>query len=119
MNRLLPILRVAFATFDVYGQVSSGFLEPSGHRGSGVSAVDANGIRHYAKDYPEKHAPWIDDNIEAYAPHYPYGDRVQHNRGQGLYRLRLDLKTGTVSNVTILRSTGVGSLDGCALSAFR
>jgi TonB family protein len=120
VKRLLPLLSIAFAVLtkvDVYGQVGLGTLVPWSHYSS---AVDANGIRHEGKDYPSgKHAPWMDDIIEAHSPHYPYGDRVQHNQGRGIYRLTLDPQTGTVSNITILKSTGVGTLDGCALSAFR
>lgn len=114
---LLFIVLAAIPMFHINGQIGSGTLNPSSRRGS---AVDANGVRHDGKDYPRgQHLPWLDDITLAYSPHYPYGDRVQHNHGRGIYRITLDLKTGSVTNVTVLESTGVSSLDGCALSAFR
>jgi len=117
VNRLFLILLAALAPFGVYGQIGLGTLNPSSRRGS---AVDANGVHHDGKDYPHgQHLPWLDDIIQAYSPHYPVGDRVQRNQGPGVYRLTLDLNTGSVTDVTVLKSTGIGSLDGCALSAFR
>jgi hypothetical protein len=35
------------------------------------SAVDANGLRHSAQDYPSGHARWLDDRIAVVAPKYP------------------------------------------------
>ena len=36
-----------------------------------------------------------------------------------MFRLTLDLKTGTVSKVTVLQSTGAAMLDASAIEAFR
>ena len=114
---MLLIALAALAISQVYGQVGLGTFVPWSHL---TSAVDANGIRHDGKEYPHgKHPPWLDDIKEAYSPHYPYGDRAQHNQGRGVFRLTLNLQTGTVTNVAIIKSTGVGSLDGCVRSAFR
>jgi TonB family protein len=114
---VLLIALSALATCQVYGQRGAGLLVPWSHHGS---AVDANGVRHDGKDYPSgTHLPWLDDVIEAYSPHYPYGDRLQRNEGRGVYRLTLDLNTGSVTQLVTLKSTGIGTLDGCALSAFR
>src|SRR6266404_7828232 len=95
-------------------QGSSAYL--SSH---GTNAVDAKGVRHRGDDYPAKHPPWLDDRVAAFAPDYPYADRAQHHQGVGLFRLTLDLKTGSVSKVTMLKSTGFTSLDGCAVASFR
>jgi TonB family protein len=89
-------------------------------RNPDTSAVDAKGVRHYREDYPQHHAPWmLDDTIRAFGPDYPRSDRMRYHQGIGLFRLTLDLKTGAVSRVTILRSTGFSTLDSCAVAAFR
>src|SRR5436190_11454082 len=99
-RRVLLIALAALAISQVYGQVGLGTFVPWSHL---TSAVDANGIRHDGKEYPHgKHPPWLDDIKEAYSPHYPYGDRAQHNQGRGVFRLTLNLQTGTVTNVAII-----------------
>jgi hypothetical protein len=114
LNRLLLIALTAIPMFQAYGQIGLGTLNPSSRRGS---AVDANGVRHDGKDYPRgQHLPWLDDIIQAYSPHYPYGDRLQRNQGHGIYRVTLDLNTGSVTKVTVLKSTGVSSLDVSSLA---
>jgi TonB family protein len=51
-------------------------------------------------------------------PDYPYAARDQHLEGSGLYRLNIK-SDGTVSSVTILKSTGHILLDQAAIHAFR
>jgi TonB family protein len=51
-------------------------------------------------------------------PDYPYAARDQHQEGNGLYRLNLK-PDGTVSSVTVLKSTGHILLDQSAIHAFR
>jgi TonB family protein len=82
------------------------------------SAVDAQGVRHWGSDYPGR-APWMDDATKTVAPKYPYEDRARHQAGSGLFRLTLDLKTGSVTNVTIIQSTRVPTLDNSATDSFR
>jgi hypothetical protein len=38
--------------------------------------------------------------------------------GTGLYRQYIDLKTGAVTNVAVVKSTGVATLDNSAMAAF-
>src|ERR1051326_6272123 len=83
------------------------------------SAVDAKGVRHQASDYPKRHGPWTDDAIKTVKPDYSYAERAQQHAGFGLYRVTLDLKTGSVSNVRVLQSTGVPTLDDSAVKALR
>jgi TonB family protein len=83
------------------------------------SAVDSKGVRHYEADYPRHNVPWSDDLLQAFALEYPYDDRAQHHEGEGLFRLALDLKTGSVSKITVLKSTGFSTLDSCAIASLR
>jgi TonB family protein len=82
------------------------------------AAIDAKGVAYLGTQYKGR-PPWIDDVIHTVAPDYPYSARATHHQGTGIYRLILDLKTGTVTRVTIIRSTGFGLLDDSVITAFR
>jgi TonB family protein len=83
------------------------------------NAVDANGLPHSARDYPSGHAPWLDDRIAVVAPKYPLEDLRLHHEGVGWFRFVLDLHTGRVKQVLLIKSTGFSSLDRSAIAAFR
>ena len=51
-------------------------------------------------------------------PDYPYAARDRHLEGSGLYRLNIK-PDGTVSSVTVLKSTGHILLDQAAIHAYR
>jgi TonB family protein len=61
----------------------------------------------------------MNDATKTVAPEYSYVARQRHIAGSGLFRLTLNLKTGTVSKVTVLQSTGAAMLDASAIEAFR
>jgi TonB family protein len=82
------------------------------------SAVDSKGVRHYSRKYSGM-PPWANDLIQGYSPPYPVEDRARRHQGIGLFRLRLDLNTGAVSKVEMLKSTGFSTLDGSAITTFR
>jgi TonB family protein len=86
---------------------------------SGTSAVDAKGKRHYSDDYPNRRPPWMDDQIRFGEPLYPNEDLLLRHEGKGLFRLTLDLKTGYVGEVTVMKSTGFRTLDESVVSALR
>ena len=100
---------------------------PAGNRSSASStkfsatgAVDANGVRHSESDYGRKRPPWLLDTTNAVAPYGPYRSaRFPGPQGRGLFQLKLDLKTGYVTNVAVVRSTGFAQLDALAVGAFR
>src|ERR1700719_1108627 len=69
------------------------------------AALDAQGVRHRGSDYPGR-APWMNDVVHMVKPDYPYAERAQHHRGSGLLRLELDMKTGSVTRIAIVKSTG-------------
>lgn len=81
------------------------------------AAVDANGIRHVAKGYGQP--PWFADMTRKRKPDYPYSEKSLHHEGSGFFRLTLDLKTGAVANIEIVRSTGFPRLDEAAIKTFR
>ena len=81
------------------------------------SAVDAKGVRHQAKDYPKGHAPWMADVTKQIAPEYSKLDQAHRVGGFGLYRVVLDLKTGSVRKVSVIHSTEVARLDASAMKA--
>ena len=82
------------------------------------AAIDAKGVAYLGTQYNGR-PPWIDDVIHTVAPDYPYSARAVRHQGTGIYRLVLDLKTGAVTRVTIIRSTGFGQLDDSAIAAFQ
>jgi TonB family protein len=99
---------------------SSAFFSPDvGPDAGPSSAVDAKGVRHYGRDYPKVLSPWERDCVKDVAPDYPHEDRWGRHQGVGLFRLKLDLKTGAVTNVTLLKSTGFSTLDNSAMVALR
>jgi TonB family protein len=81
------------------------------------AAVDAHGVRYRGRDYPNG-GIWMDDVVFKVAPEYSAAERAQSHFGSGLFRLTLDLKTGAVTRVQILSSTGFRALDQSAIDAF-
>ena len=82
-------------------------------------AIDAKGARH-------PNAFCMRDAVFVPHPQYPYqswsGDPrtwTRDLRGNGLYRLDLDLSTGRVSKITIIKSIGSSILDAAGTKAFR
>lgn len=98
-----------------HAQGDSAFLANTGKI---TSAVDAKGVRHRSDDYREG-PPWLDDRVQAFAPDYPYADKKQRHEGVGLFRLALNVKTGVVEGITVLRTTGYNTLDNSAVASFR
>ena len=81
-------------------------------------ALDAHGKR-------QPNALCARDVIWACPPRYPLRARSSDPaswsgdlRGDGLYRLDIDLKTGRVSRVTIIKSAGSAILDRASTGAF-
>ena len=51
-------------------------------------------------------------------PNYPRVAAAMHKKGEGWFRLQIDRATGAVTEVKILKSTGVKILDDSAAVAF-
>ncbi len=121
-------LGLAFLTQLILPPTLSASMWPTG--GTGInsatvfltpetSALDANGLRHRGIEYGRNGRSWLQDVIKAVTPDYPYSDRILHHDGIGLFQISLDLKAGSVSRVTVLKSTGFPSLDTSVASALR
>jgi TonB family protein len=93
-------------------------LQAEGSSSRLCSAVDAQGVRHRGSDYIGR-APWMNDVVKTVTPYYPYGYRVRRIGGSGLFRATLNLNTGSVTNVTVLKSTQISLLDSSAINALR
>ena len=109
------------SSFGAYSIASSALAAQGGDaflgQGQPTSAVDAKGVRHSARS--GQRAPWLYDRVKAVGPEYPYADRARHHMGIGRFHLVLDLKTGSVANVTVIKSTGFPTLDAAAIAALR
>ena len=81
-----------------------------------VSATDAKGVR-YVTQTDGRRPQWYADAIYAPRPEYPYQDRRFDHEGTGVFRVLIDLKTGTVTSVITVRSTKFASLDQAAINA--
>jgi TonB family protein len=110
---------LAFATCVIF--VSSAVTATRAEKTAADSfvAIDVAGVRHRSSDYHGQRPPWMADQVRTMGPEYPYEDRRNHREGAGVFRLALNLRTGAVSNVTILKSTGFRSLDQSAVIALR
>ena len=53
----------------------------------------------------------MNDRIKIVPLKYPYEARTRHIQGSGLFRLSLEVNTGSVSKVTVIESTGSPMLD--------
>jgi TonB family protein len=98
--------------------ISSAVLKAQGRASWTSAAVDAKGVRHRGSDY-QNGGTWMDDAIKTPPPDYPSAERSLGHAGSGLFRLTLDLKTGAVTKVRPLQSTGFATLDSLATEAFR
>jgi TonB family protein len=83
------------------------------------SALDVKGIRHRPSDYGDKSAPWMADRVKFVQPNYPAEARARHIEGTGLFRITLNVNTGSVTNVAVIKSTGSSGLDDAAMRAIR
>lgn len=83
------------------------------------AAVDSKGVPYLGEKFPGRLTPWMVDRIKSIAPDYPYQEQARRHQGVGYFKLILDLKTGSVTKVAILKSTGFATLDACAVAAFR
>ncbi len=74
------------------------------------SAIDAQGVKRTVRDYPDGGAVWMEDVIKRVVPEYHH----TAGTGSGVFRVLLDSKTGAVTKVIVVRSTGLSLLDNSA-----
>jgi TonB family protein len=80
-----------------------------------LSATDARGVKHMQSSSDQAPPLWKADLLFAPKPEYPYSERVQRNEGVAVFRLDIDVKTGTTTYVTMLQSSRFSKLDEAAL----
>jgi hypothetical protein len=115
MKSLMTMMAITWFAFTAGGSEPVPYIAMPIDKGY---AIDAHGER-------QPNALCAHDVIWACAPHYPLRARSsdpttwsRNFRGDGLYRLDIDLKTGRVSRVTTVKSTGSGILDRASTGAF-
>ena len=85
-----------------------------------ASAVDIRGKRHIESlEFPGLPGQWIRDRIAYIEPEYPHEDLAYRHQGDGLFRISIDPRTGLVTRIEVVISTGFPSLDRSAIAAIR
>src|SRR6266536_4246140 len=113
-SRIVSVLVLILAPSLALAQAHSAYLESGS-----TSAVDLKGKRYNGANYPGRLPPWMLDRTKSVAPGYPYRERALRHSGSGDFRLILDTRTGGVTQVVVLRSTGYAGLDNSAVAALR
>ena len=81
------------------------------------SAVDKSGKRFTEEQFWNKRPPWNDAVVKHVEPLYPYEERARKHMGAGLFKMEIDLGTGAVRHVSVVKSTGYNRLDEAAKGA--
>jgi TonB family protein len=85
-----------------------------------ASAIDAHGIKYVARGPVfDRSFAVFPDMIFAPRPEYPHSERARYNEGTAVVRINIDLKTGLVTNASIIRSSGFPKLDEVALNTLQ
>ena len=80
-----------------------------------AGATDARGVRYSLADNP----PYLDDVTNRVVPENPSSTTQTGGAGQGLFRVSIDVNTGTVTNVVVLRPIESASLHPRTVAALR
>jgi hypothetical protein len=115
MKTLTTVISITWITFTASASEAVPYIAMPIDNGY---AIDAHGKR-------QPNALCARDVIWACPPRYPLRSHSsdpaswsRNHRGDGLYRLDIDLKTGRVSRVTIVTSSGSAVLDRASTWAF-
>jgi TonB family protein len=85
-----------------------------------AKAIDAKGIEHTPREDPDGLARWMEDLTKRVQPDSAHNDDRQHQgEGSGVFRVTIDLKTGIVTDVAVVKSTEHYALDNNARVALR
>jgi TonB family protein len=79
-----------------------------------ITAVSAFGVDADVTVPPEARALML----SMPRPKYPYEARARHITGRGICEILMDTKSGVVTSVVLVQSTGSKVLDEAAVSAF-
>lgn len=100
-----------------YATVETFLTEGGGKTARNSAAVDSKGVLHRGNEYGNQPLPWLADRTKTVPTKYPYMERAHHHTGSGVFRMGLDLQSGSVTNVVVLKSTGFERLDREAVAA--
>ena len=119
--RSIALIAITFAVqlISLHAAVETFIVNRGSKPARTTAAVDSKGVLHRGADYGSKPVPWLTDRTKSIAAKYPYMERMRHHTGSGVFRIFVDLYTGSVTNVVILKSTGFGRLDGSAVESLR
>jgi TonB family protein len=81
------------------------------------SAVDNSGKQFSEREFRNRRPPWNKDVTKAVPPEYPYEERNRKHTGAGLFRMDIDPETGSVTKVSVVKSTEYNRLDEAAKHA--
>jgi TonB family protein len=84
-----------------------------------VSAIDSRGTRYVRRTSDGQIPPWAADVVFSSKPAFPYGERNLRHEGVAVFRLDIDVKSGTTTNATMLQSSGFPKLDDVAFNCVR
>ncbi|HJT81455.1 MAG TPA: TonB family protein [Chthoniobacterales bacterium] len=105
-------LALALLTVSVFGQGQTAGKSPYEW-----SAVDKSGKQFTYRQFPQPVPLWTKDVTKAVKPEYPYEERKRKHTGIGMFRLEIDVETGKVRRVTVIKSTKYNRLDEAAKNA--
>jgi len=66
-----------------------------------------------------KKAPWLEDVVKTVPVEYPESERMRRHQGSGMFHLWINVKTGSVTNIMVKRSTGFALFDDSIIRSFR
>ena len=99
--------------------VETFMVERTGKPARITAAIDSKGVLHRGAEYGTNPIPWLADRTKSVAAAYPYMERMRHHTGSGVFRVFVDLKTGSVTKVAAIKSTGFKRLDDSAVASLR
>jgi TonB family protein len=88
---------------------------PAANTNNPLTATDVHGVR---QSCPVGKPPgWLADAVEKPDVQYPEWGKNHHEQGMGVFRMSVDSKTGKVTTVSAVKSTGFRDLDDSAIAA--
>ena len=90
---------------------------PAADTNNKLTATDVHGVRSSCP--VDKPPGWLADAVEKSEVPYPEWGKNHHEQGKGVFRVSVDAKTGKVTTVSTVKSTGFRDLDDSAIAALR
>ena len=88
---------------------------PAANTNNPLTATDVHGVQ---RSCPVNKPPgWLADAVAKPEVEYPEWGKNHHEQGLGVFRMSVDSKTGKVTHVSMVKSTGFRDLDDSAIAA--